>query len=119
MTVLISGLPFILSGQLNFTQAMFEAVSGWTTTGLSVVDVTKTPNTFLLWRSTMQFFGGAGLAVVMLSAIIGPHGLGLYNAEGRSDRLLPHVEKSTKLIMMIYSSYVAGGIIYISRDALV
>ncbi|WP_202707618.1 TrkH family potassium uptake protein [Sporosalibacterium faouarense] len=111
LTVVISGLPFILSGQLNFTQAMFEAVSGWTTTGLSVVDVTKTPNTFLLWRSIMQLFGGAGLAVVMLSAIIGPHGLGLYNAEGRSDKLLPHVAKSTKLIMMIYMSYVTTGVI--------
>lgn len=114
ITIIISALPFILSGKLNFTQAIFESVSGWTTTGLSVVDVTKTPNVFLLWRSLMQFFGGAGLAVVMLSAIIGPHGLGLYNAEGRSDRLLPNVTKSTKLIMTIYLSYViAGTILYI------
>ncbi|SCY03004.1 TrkH family potassium uptake protein [Alkaliphilus peptidifermentans] len=111
ITIIISATPFILSGQLNFTQAMFESVSGWTTTGLSVVDVTKTPNTFLLWRSIMQFLGGAGLAVVMLSAIIGPHGLGLYNAEGRSDKLLPDVAKSTKLIMTIYLSYIVAGIV--------
>ncbi|MGF7059008.1 TrkH family potassium uptake protein [Brassicibacter mesophilus] len=111
ITVVISALPFILSKQLNFTQAIFEAVSGWTTTGLSVVDVAKTSNMFLLWRSLMQFFGGAGLAVVMLSAIIGPHGLGLYNAEGRSDKLLPDVAKSTKLIMAIYSSYIVAGIV--------
>jgi len=110
-TILISALPFILSGKLNFTQAIFESVSGWTTTGLSVVDVTKTSHMFLLWRSLMQFFGGAGLAVVMLSAIIGPHGLGLYEAEGRSDKLLPNVTRSTKLIMAIYSSYVLAGVI--------
>ncbi|MEW9124792.1 MAG: TrkH family potassium uptake protein [Thermotaleaceae bacterium] len=110
-TVLVSALPFMLSGQLNFTQAIFESVSGWTTTGLSVVDVAEMSNIFLLWRSTMQFFGGAGIAVVMLSAIIGPHGLGLYNAEGRSDKLLPNVAKSTKLIMMIYSSYVLAGVL--------
>jgi len=110
ITILISSLPFILSGRLNFTQAMFESVSGWTTTGLSVIDVTETPNTFLLWRSIMQFLGGAGLAVVMLSAIIGPHGLGLYNAEGRSDKLLPDVARSTKLIMIIYASYIIAGV---------
>lgn len=114
LTVVFSALPFIISGKLNFTQAIFESVSGWTTTGLSVVDVAKIPHVFLLWRSIMQFFGGAGLAVVMLSAIIGPHGLGLYNAEGRSDKLLPNVRKSTKLIMVIYSGYViAGTILYI------
>jgi trk system potassium uptake protein TrkH len=109
--VIFSALPFMISGQLNFTQAVFESVSGWTTTGLSVVDVTKTDNIFLFWRSLMQFFGGAGLAVIMLSAIVGPHGLGLYNAEGRSDKLLPNVRKSTKLIMTIYSGYVLAGII--------
>lgn len=111
ITILFSALPFILSKQLDFTQAVFESVSGWTTTGLSVVDVSNTPKVFLLWRSIMQFFGGAGLAVIMLSAIIGPHGLGLYNAEGRSDKLLPNVTKSTKLIMTIYLSYVLAGVI--------
>ncbi len=111
LTVILSSLPFVISGKLNFTQGIFEAMSGWTTTGLSVVDVTKTSHLFLFWRSIMQFFGGAGLAVVMLSAIIGPHGLGLYNAEGRSDKLLPNVAKSTKLIMIIYSGYVIGGTI--------
>ncbi|AOY77948.1 TrkH family potassium uptake protein [Clostridium formicaceticum] len=106
ITALLSTLPFILAGMLNFTQATFETVSGWTTTGLSVVDVTEAPNTFLLWRSIMQFFGGAGISVVMVSAIIGPNGQGLYNAEGRTDKLLPNVRKSTKLIMTIYSGYV-------------
>lgn len=111
ITALLSTLPFIFSGMLNFSQATFETVSGWTTTGLSVVDVTAIPNTFLLWRSIMQFFGGAGLTVVMISAIFGPHGVGLYNAEGRSDKLLPNVRKSTKMIMAIYSGYVISGII--------
>jgi trk system potassium uptake protein TrkH len=109
--IVLSTLPFIMSGMLNFSQAMFEAVSGWTTTGLSVVDVTTAPKIILMWRSIMQFFGGAGLAVVMLSAIIGPHGLGLYVAEGRTDKLLPSIAKSTKLILSIYASYVIAGIV--------
>ncbi|WP_334103253.1 TrkH family potassium uptake protein [Mesotoga prima] len=109
----LSALPFIVSRQLNFSNSIFESVSGWTTTGLSMVDVESTPYIFLFWRSLMQFVGGAGIAVVMLSAIIGPLGPGLYNAEGRSDLLLPNVKKSTRLIVSIYSGYtVAGTLLY-------
>ncbi|MCK8825049.1 TrkH family potassium uptake protein [Fuchsiella alkaliacetigena] len=111
IAILFSSFPFLLADKLNFTNAIFEAVSGWTTTGLSVINEAETSNLFLLWRSLMQFFGGAGLAVIMLSAIIGPHGLGLYQAEGRSDKLLPHVRRSTKLIMTIYSGYTLAGIV--------
>ncbi|MCF8000664.1 MAG: TrkH family potassium uptake protein [Halanaerobiales bacterium] len=111
IAVLFSALPFMLINMLNFTQAIFESMSGWTTTGLSVVDVTTAPKLILLWRSIMQFFGGAGLVVVMLSSVLHPYGFGLYNAEGRSDQLLPHVKRSTKAIMIIYGSYTLGGII--------
>lgn len=110
ITCVISAIPFVLEGTLNFTQAMFEAVSGWTTTGLSVVDVTATSHVFLFWRSVMQLFGGAGIAVIVLAAIIGPSGRGLYSAEGRSDLLLPNITKSAKLIMTIYLGYIFAGI---------
>ena len=99
-TLILSSLPFVISGQLNFVQAMFEVVSGYTTTGLSVVDVRETTHMVLLWRSVMQFLGGVGLVVIMLSAIIGPHGVGLYNAEARSDKLVPNIRKTTKMIMI-------------------
>ncbi|MBM7623387.1 TrkH family potassium uptake protein [Sporohalobacter salinus] len=111
LAIIASALPFIIAGKLNFTQAIFEATSGWTTTGLSVVNEAETSHIFLLWRSIMQFFGGAGLVVVMLSSILHPYGFGLYNAEGRSDQLLPHVKQSAKAIMFIYSGYTIGGII--------
>jgi trk system potassium uptake protein TrkH len=103
-------LPFIFAGKLDFTRAVFESISGITTTGLSVVNENTTPVVFLLWRSIMQFLGGAGLAVIMLSAIINPYGFGIYQAEGRSDQLLPHVKRSAKMIMIIYSGYVLSGI---------
>lgn len=109
--IVASAFPFVLAGKLNFTQAIFEATSGWTTTGLSVIDESQTAQIFLLWRSIMQFFGGAGLIVVMLSSIIHPYGFGLYNAEGRSDQLLPHVKRSAKAIMLIYSGYTLAGVI--------
>ncbi|MFO7929078.1 MAG: TrkH family potassium uptake protein [Candidatus Humimicrobiaceae bacterium] len=114
LVMLISAIPFFLLGTMEPLHSIFESVSGWTTTGLTVVDVGNAPNIYLLWRSLMQFLGGAGLAVIMLSAIIGPHGFGLYNAEGRSDKLLPNVVKSTKLIMTIYFGYFsAGAVLYI------
>jgi len=106
-----SAWPFMAIEQLNFTQAVFESVSGWTTTGLSVVDVIKAPHLILLWRSIMQLAGGAGLAIIMLAAIAGPTGPGLSVAEGRSTQLVPHVRESAKIVLVIYSGYTLVGIL--------
>ena len=111
---LFSSLPFILSGMLNFTQAYFEAMSGWTTTGLSVVDVTTAPHIFLLFRSIMQFFGGLGFVLIVVSALSETFGMRLYSAEGHSDKLLPNLAKSSRMIIAIYMGYfVAGTILYV------
>ncbi|MBN1932071.1 MAG: TrkH family potassium uptake protein [Desulfobacterales bacterium] len=113
--ILISAWPFMAVLHLSFTQAVFESVSGWTTTGLSVVDVSAAGKMILLWRSTMQLAGGAGFAILMMSAIIGPTGIGLSAAEGRSEQLVPQVRQSARLVLMIYVSYVILGIFsYIS-----
>ncbi len=108
---LVSALPFMMVEGLNFTQAMFEAVSGWTTTGLSVVDVTTSTRMILMWRSVMQLAGGAGLAIIMLASIAGPTGTGLSAAEGRRQQLAPHIRTSVRLVMSIYSAYAIVGII--------
>lgn len=108
-----SAIPFVLAGMLNFTQAYFEAMSGWTTTGLSVVDVTKTPHIFLMFRSIIQFLGGVGLILIVVSALSETYGLKLYNAEGHSDKLLPNLAKSARFILKIYLGYfIAGTILY-------
>jgi trk system potassium uptake protein TrkH len=107
---LFSAWPFMAVTGLSFTRAVFESVSGWTTTGLSVVDVTQASHVVLLWRSIMQLAGGAGLAIIMLSAITGPTGPALSVAEGR-EQLVPHVRQSAKLVMMIYTGYAVVGII--------
>ncbi|MBE0534119.1 MAG: TrkH family potassium uptake protein [Phycisphaerae bacterium] len=107
---LFSAWPFMAIEKLNFTQAIFESVSGWTTTGLSVVDVEKSGHLILLWRSIMQLAGGAGLAIIMLATIVGPAGPALGVAEGRSQQLVPQVRHSAKLVMMIYVGYLLLGI---------
>ncbi len=114
LAVFFSSLPFMLAGMLNFTQAYFEAMSGWTTTGLSVVDVTKAPMLFLFFRSVMQFFGGFGIVLVVVSALSESLGMRLYTAEGHNDKLLPNLAKSARMILKIYVGYfVAGTVLYV------
>ncbi|HSM73882.1 MAG TPA: potassium transporter TrkG, partial [Desulfobacterales bacterium] len=70
LTALVAGaVPFWMLLELSFTQALFESTSGWTTTGLSVLDVAAAPRLILLFRSILQYTGGAGFAVIMLSAL--------------------------------------------------
>lgn len=109
LVCLVSAWPFIAILKFNFTQALFESVSGWTTTGLSVVDVARAPHVILLWRSIMQLAGGAGLAIIMLAALAGPMGTGLYVAEGRGEQLVAHVRASAKIVITIYTGYALAG----------
>nr|NJM04749.1 TrkH family potassium uptake protein [Desulfobacula sp.] len=111
--ILFSAWPFVFISGLPYSRAVFESVSGWTTTGLSVVDVSAAGPMILLWRSIIQLAGGAGLAIIMMSAITGPTGVGISSAEGRSDQLVPHVRRSARLVLVIYTCYaVAGSLAY-------
>ncbi|MGB7087376.1 MAG: TrkH family potassium uptake protein [Phormidesmis sp.] len=111
LAIVVGTVPFLTIGGLNFTQAMFESTSGWTTTGLSVVDVTETSQLILLYRSIMELCGGAGLAIITLSAIAGPVGASMSSAEGRSEQLAPNIRRSAKLVLIIYSGLCAIGIV--------
>ena len=109
LAILLCAAPFVLTGRYNFTQAVFECTSGWSTTGLSVVDVTQTPHIFLLYRSVMLFFGGVGLVLVMLCVLSDSCGMRLYSAEGHPDRLLPNLAASARTILAIYAGYILAG----------
>lgn len=108
---LVSAWPFVEVQGLNLTQAIFESVSGWTTTGLSVINVNGASYVVLLWRSIMQFAGGAGLAIITLSALMGPAGAGLSTAEGRAEQLAPHVRRSARIVLAIYTGYALAGML--------
>jgi trk system potassium uptake protein TrkH len=109
--ILAGAIPFMFILDLDATQAIFESTSGWTTTGLSVVDVANAPRVILLYRSIIQLAGGAGIAIIGLSALTGPAGAGLSAAEGRSDQLAPHVRRSAAIVLRIYLSYIVIGIL--------
>jgi trk system potassium uptake protein TrkH len=106
---LLSSVPFALQG-MSFRLALFESVSGWSTTGLTVVDVEAVGPLLLFWRSLLQLLGGAGLVLVMASALVGPWATGLYQAEGHGEPLLPHMGRTARTILGIYLGYAVLGI---------
>jgi len=109
IAITVSCFPWMLKGDYNFTQAAFEMTSGYSTTGLSVVDVDHTPKIFLMFRSITLFVGGVGLVLIITSAFSDRYGLNLYNAEGHNDRLMPNLAKSARLILSFYSAYIFVG----------
>ena len=113
MGILTSAVPFMLTGTYNFTQSIFETTSGYSTTGLTVVDVTVTPHIFLFFRSLLQLVGGVGLVLVLTSAISDKFGMRLYSAEGHSDKLVPNLIKSGRIIMSIYLGYILVGMLFL------
>lgn len=115
LATFFSALPFILWGKLNFSQAYFEAMSGWTTTGLSIIDVGNAPNIILIFRSIIQFFGGVGIVLVVVSALSESFGMILFTSEGHTNKLLPNIAKTSRLILKIYTGYfIAGTLLYIA-----
>ncbi len=111
LVIVWSSVPFMLTGKYNFTQAVFECTSGYTTTGLSVVDVTQTSHIFLFFRTVMLFVGGVGLVLVVISVLSDRYGMKLFEAEGHSDKMLPNLIQSARMIILIYSGYILGGTI--------
>lgn len=110
--ILISTIPYMVSHDMTFVHAIFESTSGWTTTGLSVVDVTTAPNLILFFRSFTQLAGGAGIAIIALGAGAGGGALwGLVVAEGRTDQLAPHVRQSASIVLRIYLGYIVFGVL--------
>ena len=102
-------LPFCLSGQIpSFTDALFETISGFTTTGASVVnDVEALDNCMLFWRSFTHWIGGMGVLVFLLAIVPmqgGSH-MNLMKAESPGPsvgKLVPKVRHTARILYAIY-----------------
>lgn len=106
---LFGTLPFILSGTIpNFTNAFFETMSGFTTTGATILtDIESVPKGILFWRSMTHWIGGMGIIVftVALLPILGIGGMQLYAAEMpgvTKDKLHPRITATAKRLWGIY-----------------
>ena len=106
---MFGAFPFMISGYIpNFFDAFFEAVSGFSTTGASILtDVEILPKSILMWRSFSHWLGGMGV-LVFLMAILPLSGSGnLYLLKAESPgpsvgKLVPKVKSTAKLLYMLY-----------------
>ena len=100
-----ASVPLFLSGHYaTYIDALFDGVSGLTTTGATVaLDIDHFSNADNMFRFMMHLVGGLGLIVVALSlGIFGKRsGSSLYTAEGRSEHVVPNVVQTTQLILRI------------------
>jgi trk system potassium uptake protein TrkH len=101
----IGALPFVFGLHMSYTDAVFEAMSGWTGTGFSMIPaIDTTPKTILFWRSFTQWIGGIGIIAFGLSLRRKTRVslFRLYKAEGREDELIPATSSSARRMWMIY-----------------
>ncbi|NLB01685.1 MAG: TrkH family potassium uptake protein, partial [Methanomicrobiales archaeon] len=102
---LVSALPFCLGLGVSYLDAVFEAMSGWTDTGLTMMrSVDDLPRTLLFWRSLMQWLGGLGIVAftVAMASKTGLTQFRLYRSEGRSEALMPSVVATGMEMWKIY-----------------
>ncbi|MCA1761730.1 MAG: TrkH family potassium uptake protein [Cryomorphaceae bacterium] len=102
-------IPFMLTGAIpNFTDAFFESISGFTTTGATILDnIEAMPESILFWRSIMQWIGGLGFIVLVISILpsLGIGGMQLFLAEVpgiTADKLKPRIQDTAKRLWLLY-----------------
>jgi len=104
-------LPFYFSGYFpGFLDSLFESVSGFTTTGASILsDIEKLPHSLLLWRSLTHWLGGMGIIIFVLIVLplVNVGTRNLYNYESSSiaqERLTPRVALTARMLWFVYFS---------------
>ena len=113
VVAIVSSVPFILIEDMSIIDSIFEAMSGWTGTGLTMVsDPSKITYTMQFWRSIMQWVGGVGVIVLVVSILSRP-GTGsftLYKSEAREEKIHPSVVSTVRTIWWIYLLFTVIGI---------
>ena len=100
------GLPFVLTSTASVTDAVFEAASGFTTTGATIfADIEGLPHGLLMWRSLTHWIGGLGIILLSLIVLplLGVGGMQLYRAEVTSpDKLTPRMQDTALTLWRVY-----------------
>lgn len=106
---LFGALPYVLSGGIpSYIDAFFETMSGFTTTGSTILtDIEGLAPSLLFWRSFTQWLGGMGIIVLSLAILpmLGVGGMQLFKAEvpgPTADRLTPRIQDTAKLLWGVY-----------------
>ena len=111
-SLFFGSLPYIISGSIpSFTDAFFETISGFTTTGSSILnDIEALPHGILFWRSITQWLGGMGIIVLSLAIlpVFGIGGMQLFMAEvpgPTPDKISPRIKQTAKTLWVIYLAF--------------
>jgi trk system potassium uptake protein TrkH len=112
---LSGALPYVFTESIpNFTNAFFETMSGYTTTGASILnDIEVVPKGVLFWRSLTHWIGGMGIIVLAIAILplLGIGGMQLFAAEApgpSADKLHPRITDTAKRLWLIYFGYTAA-----------
>ncbi|OPY26749.1 MAG: potassium transporter [Methanocella sp. PtaU1.Bin125] len=101
----ISAVPYLLNAGMTPLDSFFEAISGWTGSGFSMipspVDVSRSTQ---LWRSVTQWIGGAGVILLMVTILIRPgtSTYVLYQSETRKEKIKPSIRSTIRTIWRLY-----------------
>tara|TARA_B100000809_G_scaffold266760_2_gene331280 strand:+ start:12375 stop:13880 length:1506 start_codon:yes stop_codon:yes gene_type:complete len=111
MLTFTGALPYLFTGTIpNFVDAIFETISGYSTTGASIVkDIEALPNGILFWRSATHWIGGMGIIVLTIAILplLGIGGMQLFMAEApgpSTDKMHPRITQTAKRLWLIYVS---------------
>ena len=109
LSCMVGVLPYVLwGGEFTFTNAWFESVSGFTTTGSSILtNIEGLPDGLLFWRSATHWIGGIGIIIFVLSVLpaMGQAGIILYKAEMSSlatDSFQYRTKKTLRILLYVY-----------------
>ena len=117
---LFGSLPFVISGAIpNFIDALFETVSGFTTTGASILsEVESLPRSILMWRSFTHWVGGMGVLVFIIAflPLSGGQNMHIMKAESPGpsvSKLVPRVKDTAKILYVIYIVFTVAQFIFL------
>lgn len=106
---LFASIPLVVGPHISFINSLFVSVSGFTTTGASVIPhLDRLPHAILYYRQQLQFIGGMGIIVLAVAILpmIGVGGMQLYRAETpgpmKDDKIAPRIMQTSKIIWILY-----------------
>jgi trk system potassium uptake protein TrkH len=116
---LFGSLPYLLTDVLTPVDALFEAVSGFTTTGSTVMEqIEQAPRSLLLWRALTQWLGGMGIIVFAIAIVpmLGIGGMQLFQAEMPGptvEKLRPRIVETARRLLLVYVGFtITAGVLY-------
>jgi trk system potassium uptake protein TrkH len=105
LIALVGALPFVLGLGMSYTDSVFEAMSGWTSTGFTMIpSLDLTPKTLLFWRSFMQWIGGIGIIAFGISMRRKTQVslFQIFRSEGKPEDLMPNLVSTGWRMWKIY-----------------